>query len=123
MTTWIISANYKHRRYSARDILFLVPHLKTHPMDAYQIAFDEVKTASQMHAWFIACLDRKINADIDAARCKWRKWGDGYQENAALDARDIRRYMTTRIRTRGTGNLRTREMRKRYPHINCQMEE
>jgi hypothetical protein len=69
--------------------------------------------------WFRACLDQKINRNDP--RAGWRKMSREYQVAQWQDRRAVEDYIHRRIRCSGSrGNLRTPEMKRRYPHIDCQ---
>lgn len=112
-TTWIISKGMP-RSYSARDLLYLMRHAKSHPQDSYQIDYTQTLTAAEVQAWFMACLQRKINREIEAKRARWRRWHDDYQRDLELDSCTIRRYQGSRVR-RWQAHLRTKEARRCYP--------
>jgi len=81
--------------------------------------FSEHWTRQDFMRWFWDCLNAKINRED---KRQWRRLTDEYQNDLRHDVRVIRDYMR-RVRWSGTNNLRLKDLKERYPHINNQMGE
>ena len=69
------------------------------------------------YTWYWECLDAKINRNLPTGR----KYSSEYQQYLRNDRRTIEDNLFRRINMRGTGMLRTKELQKRYPDINCNL--
>lgn len=119
MTTWTIS-DRAPRRYTTKELLFLVRHAKAHPLDSYQVSWTSNLTASQVLTWFMDCLQTKINATLPTPT---RKMTDQYQRDLHTDRQIIEDRLFRRIRRSGRNILRTRELARRYPEINTSTDD
>lgn len=126
---------------SAKNILTAFRFFREHPegriMTGVWTDGPDGWDRARFMAWFRKCLNRKINRNdtrqslpgrkLDGtprpAR-PWRSLSDDYQRDLWHDAQTIRQYTTLRYRHTGCrGLLRTREMKKRFPHIDNQPSE
>jgi len=92
--------------------------MKKNPEQEYEIKFlgwfSKYWKLSDMHKWFINCLNVKINRnDNRNGRC----YSDEWQRNIIKDARIINENKR-RIINRGMNLLCTPEMKQKYPEIN-----
>jgi hypothetical protein len=124
---------------SVRNILAAVRFFRMQPDGRVTTGiWDEPNWSREtFREWFRKRLHEKINVRGYQSRNRARRvrafWGDrrfgrrmtdDYTSAIAHDARVINDYVGKRIRSTGSsGLLRTPEMQKRYPHINCQREE
>ena len=108
---------FTHTVYS---LLHSYRTFRTSPNTEYKVPWDDWDTWNfeRFRAWFLECLHRKIDRDDTRSG---RKHTDQYQRDLQWDRDRIHDYLFRRLRSTGsTGLLRTPELRKRYPHINCQ---
>lgn len=108
--------------YTVRELLWAWNKFKAHPDERFLMRHDWPQPAwnlADWRAWFLACLQRKINRDDP--RATWRKMQDGYQIDLAHDRQVVDDYYRRHIICPGgRGLLRTKAMQARYPHVNCQ---
>ena len=79
---------------------------------------DETWTRAQFKAWFLKCLNDKINRNDP--RTTWRKLQWEYQAALRHDAVIIADY-GKRIIHPGRNVLSTKELQVRFPHVNTNM--
>lgn len=78
-------------------------------------------TAADFRRWFYAKLDEKINRNLPQTG---RKQTEDYQIDQKFDSYAIKNYYGKHIRHSGSRNLlRTPELRRLYPQVNCQSAE
>jgi hypothetical protein len=107
-------------RYSTRGLVATMRAVKANPQ--LRVKTGEwtrpVLSNSEYRAWFLRCLDTKINRALPQTG---RKLKGDYQQNLRMDVRTVNDYYGRRARSSGSsGMLRTPELRRRYPHVNCQ---
>lgn len=73
----------------------------------------------EFREWFIECLNAKCSRGLEHPA--WRRWKREYQRNQEVDGETILAFTAFRRRSSGScGMLRTPELKRRFPHINCQ---
>ena len=79
------------------------------------------KTSNQYIKWFRDCLHEEISSHENR---QGRKFTMDYQVKLIQDFNNIQKYLVMRIRNTGCRNLlNTKEMKRRYPFINNQIDE
>ncbi len=110
--------------HSVGTLLYSYRKFKANPDTGFQVPWawpHDTWDWPRFRKWFRECLHRKINRDDTRTG---RKHTDQYQRDLAWDRDRVHDYLFRRIRNSGcSGLLRTPELRKRYPHINCQPAE
>ena len=106
---------------TARNILTAKRWLRDNPGGTIKTGIwtDETWTAKQFRAWFLNCLNAKINRNDP--RANWRKMTPEYQIDLWRDVREVNVYYGQRVRHSGSrGLLRTPELKRHYPQVDCQ---
>ena len=111
-----------HYATSAANVITAVRYFKANP--GGRIATGMWTQPSwggrQFWEWFDGCLAVKINRRDTR---QGRRLSTDYQLAQRLDARMVNEYHGQRRRQCGTGLLRTPELRRRFPEVNCQRWE